>query len=89
MRDELVLALLERLELLAADVGRLRRQRGGHLVDRVAWHVESLDAMVHASAGELTAQSFPGDDEAAAAAIELVDKRSRKIRRLLGERKSS
>jgi hypothetical protein len=48
-----------------------------------------LDAIVHASAGELVAWTYPGDADAAEAAIEIVDARRREIRRLLGDRGTS
>jgi hypothetical protein len=84
--------LLDRIEDLAGDVGRLRRRvepesSAAHLVDRLAGSVETIDAMVHASAGELYREFFAisGDHELALEeALATVDTRARRVRGLLG-----
>lgn len=55
-----------------------------HLFDRLGGHVEVLDSLVFPSAAELVARAFPGDGEAADAAISVVDGHTRKLRALLG-----
>lgn len=88
-------ALLGQLDALAGDVGRLRRRlasdvawSGGYIVDRIATAVESIDLMLRPSAGELAGDEVAaGADEAAAVtrALTTVDRRSTKLRGLLGE----
>lgn len=58
-------ALIARVEELAADVGRLHRRVNAdpdsslaHLVDRIAGHVESLDAVLQPTAAELYREFF-------------------------------
>jgi hypothetical protein len=86
-----VTPLFARLDELAADVGRLQRHSSPEfacLVDRIAAHIEALDAMFHPTAAEL----FPllraecaGDEELAVEeALRLVDARVTRLRRLLG-----
>ena len=88
--------LLELVEGLAADVGRLRRRfasngdawSGSYVADRVAGHVETLDAWFHASAAEIYRDDVFGgatEEEAVQHALAVVDKRARTIRGLLGE----
>lgn len=84
MNDAALRALLGRVEAIAGDVGRLRRRdlgTGGYIVDRLAGNVESLDAAIFVSAGELVREGATVEE-----ALELVDGRSRRLRRLLGER---
>ena len=85
-------ALLDRIERLARDLGYLRRRfasneaawTGEYLADRLAGHVQSLDAMLHASAGELVRQGVDVEQ-----ALALVDRRGAEIRWLLGDRGAS
>ena len=49
-------------------------------VDRLAKHVQTLDTMLHASAGELVRRG-----ESVERALEIVDARSAQLDRLLGE----
>lgn len=82
-------ALVERLDALAADVGRLRRRSasneeawtGPYIVERLAQHVETVDAALQPSAGELVAAGFDVDT-----ALSTVDARARRFRELLGEK---
>lgn len=74
-----------KIDLLADDVGRLRRglDPGSslrHAADRLAGNLESLDLMFGASAGELVAWYAPGDPEAVDAALEIIDARARVLR---------
>ncbi len=86
-------AVAERIDLIATEVGRLRRRVAtdmpgtttGFALERLARHVESLDLMLRPSAAEIAACAAPGNDDAVAQAIEVVDARSRELRRLLGE----
>jgi len=83
-------ALASRIDLLAADVGRLRRRVDPesslvHLADRLASHIEALYVMVEPTAGELVAWTSPGDEQAAAAAIAHVDARWNRLRGVLGK----
>jgi hypothetical protein len=85
-------ALVLRIDDLARDVGRLRRllePRGyvGHLADRIAGHVETLDVMLAPSAAEILAANlwFCGDETVALEAVlEDADARAQHLRRLLG-----
>lgn len=84
-------ALLDCVEALAADVGRLRRRVSGdpqssltHLVDRLAAGVQWLDLLLRPSAAEIAASWAPGDDDAIDEAIRIVDARNRELRGLLG-----
>jgi hypothetical protein len=87
-------ALLAKLESAAREAGRFRRRvqddpelsRFRHLADRLAGELEWALAMVEPTAGELTAWTYPGEPEAAAAAIDAVDARAVEVRRLLGDR---
>lgn len=83
------LAVFQRIDLIATEVGRLRRRAAtdttGCALDRLARHVESLDLMLRPSAAEIAACACPGDADAVAQAIKVVDARSRELRRLLGE----
>jgi hypothetical protein len=85
--------LLDRLDLLAADVGRLRRRLEpessiAHLGDRLADHVETLDVILSPSAAELQRAFFCecGDhDLALDEALAETDRRQRQLRVLLSE----
>jgi hypothetical protein len=84
--------LLARLELLARDVGCLRRRSDPEastvfLIERVADAVLTIDAIVHPSAGKLAVEFFSvcGDHEVAVEeALRVVDDRARLVRGLLG-----
>lgn len=84
-------ALRDRVDLIAAEVGRLRRhvEPGSslvHVVARLSDHVEALDCLTHPSAGELARDFFcvSGDhDLAIDEALIVVDARARALRRLL------
>lgn len=96
-RDELTrelvhAALVDRVEEIARDVGRLRRRfasndgawTGIYIADRLADNVETVHGMLHLSAADLVAATFPGDDDAISAAIDHVDRRTRQLHALLG-----
>jgi hypothetical protein len=77
-----------RLDALAGDVGRLRRSLdpesyGGFLIARIAGHIETLDAILQPTAGELYREA----DVPLTRALATVDERSRTLRRLLGEKR--
>jgi len=77
---------VRRVDLLAADVGRLRRRLDadtydGFLAWRVAEHVDALAALLEPTAAELYRES--GDIDAV---LEHVDSRDRELRSLLGDR---
>ena len=76
---------LRRIDVLAEDVGRARRSVEpesylAHLLDRIALHVETLDGMFFATAGELCAAGVRAEE-----ALARVDQRDRELRALLGE----
>ena len=78
--------LWARVDELATDVGRLRRRltldadsSAAHALDRIAGHVESLDLMLHPSAGDLVRRGAGVD-----AALREVDARLGRLRRVLG-----
>jgi hypothetical protein len=84
--------LLNRLDELAEDVGRLRRrpsdEYGARLVDRISFDIEALEAMVASTAAEI-AQAIRvecgGDlDVAVEEALRIVDERVERLRRRLG-----
>jgi hypothetical protein len=80
-------AFRQRLDELATDVGRLGLDRGtssAWIGDRIACHVEALILMIEPTAAELAAWYAPGDDDAVAWAIEVVDKRHLLLRQQLG-----
>jgi hypothetical protein len=83
--DEVAYAVDVQLERLAEDVRRLRRHVDeaesslAHLVDRMAFCVDVLDAIVRPTAGELCRWGITP-----AAAVELVDRRAARMRSLLG-----
>lgn len=93
MNEAEAVALFSRVDAIAADVGRLRRRfasnpdawTGGYIADRIAGNLQTLDAMMRPTAAELVAWTFPGDEEAVEAALEVVDKRDEDLRRLLGD----
>jgi hypothetical protein len=82
----------------AADlVGRLRRQLpegaeyAEHLLDRLAAHIEVLDAIFTPTAADLFREFvvYCGDEEVAVEeALRIVDARARQLRRRLGVRES-
>lgn len=84
-------ALAGRVEELARDVGVLRRRfasngdawTGGYLADRIADTVEDVHAMLHPTAAELVACTYPGDAATIDAAIDVVDARAGRLRKLL------
>jgi hypothetical protein len=81
--------LANRVELLASDIGQLRRHLGGadrpgadyaaFLLDRLALHVRVLDAMVRPTAGERHRDGLGVADALAA-----VDEDAAELRRALG-----
>jgi hypothetical protein len=78
-------AQTQRLNELAADIGRLRRRYpGDHIAERAAGHVEWLVLMLEPTAAALAAATAPGDEGAVAEAIRLIDARHRKLQHLLG-----
>lgn len=97
MTDAQHRALLGRLDKLARDVGTLRRRfasnedawSGSYLADRLASNVEVIAGMVQPSAAEIAACVFPGDDATIDAAIEHVDLRTQRLRRLLRLREAA
>jgi hypothetical protein len=95
-RDE---KLLARIDLLACDVGRLRRRfasnehawTGEYICDRLADGIDTLDAIIGPTAGELQRDYFAvcGDhDLAVEEALEVVDRRTAQIRWLLGRKRA-
>lgn len=73
------------LETLATDIGRLKRRINGdeyalHLADRVAFHVDGIDAYLQPTAAELHQDGWSLDG-----ALAHVDARARHIGSLLGE----
>ena len=76
---------------LARDLGYLRRRldsesSAAFLAERIAGHVETLDAMAFPSAAELRADYFLacGDhDLSTREALRVVDERARRVRELL------
>lgn len=90
-RHEQLTRLRGRLDGLATDVGRLRRDPAvaentllEWRIDRVADHVEALVGIVEPTAADLVAAFHPGDDAATAAALDHVDDRHRRLRHQLG-----
>ena len=84
-----VRALEQRLEALADDVGRGRRQVEpgsslAYLFDRIAGHVATLYLIVTPCAAELAAVWAPGDEVAVAAAVEIVDQEWERLLARLG-----
>lgn len=84
-------AFLARLDELAADIGRLRRQLEpegypGFLAARIAGHVETLDAIVRPTAADLYSVFLAvcGDEQVAVdEALEVVYRRADTLRSLL------
>jgi hypothetical protein len=82
--------VLERVDEIAADVGRLRRRlepesSAAFTVDRIASNIEWIAVMLEPTAASLVARTFPGDDLTVDAALDHVDQRARRLRGLLGE----
>ena len=83
-------ALLGRVEQIAGDVGRLRRRfdansnawTGSYICTRLAEDVQTLDLLLHATAGELVTTGVDVER-----ALAIVDARSAQLDRLLGEPK--
>jgi hypothetical protein len=80
-------AVVEHVDLIAADVRRLRRRfasndgwTGAYLLDRLAARLDELDAILQPGAAELVLAGFDVDE-----ALETVDRRAATLRRLLGE----
>jgi hypothetical protein len=77
--------VLDRVTLLADDVGRLRRRLPpdtlytGWLVERLGDHVDVLDAMLRPTAGELVAAGVPVKE-----ALHQVDQDRARLRQRLG-----
>jgi hypothetical protein len=89
--------LVAKLESAAREAGRFRwlvqgdpgLARFRYLADRLADDLESALLMLSPTAGQLVAWTYPGDPEAADAALEAVDARAVEVRRLLGDRSMS
>jgi hypothetical protein len=78
--------ITNRIDLIAADIGRLRRRQDAgscHVLDRLVVNVQALAGMFEPTAGELANTAAPGDDQAITEAIRIVDDRARKLDRLL------
>jgi hypothetical protein len=80
--------LQARIDLLADDVGRLRRtvkpdSSLWHLADRLADGLEALDAMIGMTAADLARWYAPGDPDAVEAALETVEARNDALQRRL------
>jgi hypothetical protein len=78
-----------RLQELAADVGRLQRQlpadsSAKHTAERIAGHTYTLIEMLEPTAAQIAAYYAPGDAETASEAIRLVDVRVARLRHTLG-----
>jgi hypothetical protein len=77
-------ALHNKINELAGDIGRLkRRYPDDHILERAAWHLYDLSAMLEPSAAEIACWHAPGDDLAVAEAIREVDDRFRQLQHLL------
>jgi hypothetical protein len=89
-------ALRGRIADLADDLARLHArvdpEPGGYLeflIGQLHGHAESLYLLTTPTAGELAACTSPGSDQAAAAALELVDGRHAAFMRRLQPRKKA
>jgi hypothetical protein len=79
---------------LAHDIGTLRRRftsnpdawTGSYIADRIACTLETLHNIIHPSAADIAATTYPGDDQTIQAAIDHVDQRHRRFRHQLGYR---
>lgn len=73
---------------LADDVGRFRRRLESlsFLAEEIARHVEVLARWHEPTAAEIVELHAPGDDDAVAEALRLVDERHAQLRRRLGYR---
>jgi hypothetical protein len=78
-------ATLLRIDELAQDVGTLRRRPtndySNFLLDRIAFHVQALDALAFP-----TASDFYQAGATVPEALAIVDERTDRLRRVLGER---
>jgi hypothetical protein len=79
-----------RLDELAADLGRLRKRLDPESSAYWTWvrcadAVLSLDLMLHSSAAQIAAWTYPGDDAAVQEAIRLTDERCDRLARTLGK----
>jgi hypothetical protein len=96
LRGDALLALACHVDEAARETGRFRLRVQGdpqlarfrELADRLAIEIEWAQLILTPSAAQLAAWNAPGSDEAVEAAIEIVDKRGREIRRLLGDGKT-
>jgi hypothetical protein len=95
LRGDVLLALARTLEDEAREIGRARLRvnadpelaRFRFVWDRIARYHESALLLLTPSAAELAAWTYPGDDAAADAAIEVVWRRGDQIRSRLGDRR--
>ncbi len=83
-------AVTQRLDELAADIGRLRRRTEPgssleHLADRMAGHVEILYLNEQPTAGELANTTAPGDPAAVDAALVTADAWWNRLQARLGK----
>jgi hypothetical protein len=79
-------ALHNKINELAGDIGRLkRRYPDDHILERAAWHLYDLSAMLEPSAAEIACWHAPGDEAAITDAIRYVDERDGRLQRLLGK----
>ena len=77
-------AQTQRLHELAADIGRLKRRHpGDHIIERASCHIETLALMLEPTAAELANTTAPGDQDAIAEAIRVVDERHKRLQHLL------
>ena len=84
-------AMTSRLYELADVLGRFRRQLNPEPDGLIEWrlnlaagHVEALIGMIEPTAAEIVAFTYPGDDEATAEALHIVDARHARLRAQLG-----
>jgi hypothetical protein len=86
-------ALFDRIWEVANQVGLLRRRvepetNLGFLADRLADNVSSVYLLLTPSAGELVSRWAPNDEEAASAAVDIVDREWDRLQRRLGRNKA-
>jgi hypothetical protein len=85
-----VSAALFRLAELSGDLGRLGRcldpESSAYWIwQRCCDHILSLDLMLHPSAAEVAAYTYPGDPAAVQEAVRLTDERHDRLARTLGK----